>query len=167
MELEVIKTDKQYRTRLFAAYAICIVVIFLAISLGVRPFRAYMDHLTFPALMNVSEIVIMCAMFVFVGPACYLIVIGRRIISSQRMPYPGQKVIHDTKVITGKRAVLRGRLLLFLGIFGICIALAGAARSHYLIEKFRHFNPFENWKKGSRIAWSDERPPSTPIATRR
>ncbi len=158
MELDIIKANKQYRTRLFSAYAICIVVISLAVGLGLRPFRAYMDHLTFPALMNVSEIVIMCAMFAFVGPACYLVVIGRRIIASQRMPYPGQKVIHDTKVITGKRAVLRGRLLLFLGIFGICIAFAGAARSHYLIDKFRHFNPFENLKKGSRVVWSDQRP---------
>jgi hypothetical protein len=120
-----------------------------------------MDHLTFPALMNATEIVIMCAMFVFVGPACYLIVIGRRIIASQRMPYPGQKVIHDTRVITGKRAILRGRMLLFLGIFGIFIAFAGAARSHYLIEKFRHFNPFGDFKRGSRVVWLDQRPHSS------
>ncbi len=158
----IVKMDKKYRARLFAAYGIFLTVICLAVGFGLPRFRAYMDRLSFPALMNVSEITVMCALFVFVGPSLYLILTGRKIIRSERMPYPGQKVIHDTKVITGPKAVFRGRLLLYLGIFGICIVLAGAARSHYLIEKFRHFNPFENWKKMTRTAWISPTPTRPP-----
>jgi antibiotic biosynthesis monooxygenase (ABM) superfamily enzyme len=157
MEQEIIKTDKRYRATLFVWYAICLVALSVALALGLRPFKAYMDRLNFYQLMNASELVVVCLLLLFVGPGCYLIVVGRRIIASKRMPYLGQKVIHDTKLIEGKKAVLRGRLLMYLGIFGILLALAGVVRTHYLIEKFRHFNPFEHWNKSARIVGASVR----------
>jgi hypothetical protein len=144
---EIIKVDKQYRKKLFIAYLLGIVTLSLGFSLGMRPFINYLNHLYFAPLMNVSEACVMLILICIIGPSCFLIYVGRRIMVSQRMPYPGQKVIHDTKVITGKKAVLRGRMLLILGIAAITISIAGAARSHYIFEKMRHFNPFAEWSK--------------------
>jgi hypothetical protein len=144
---EIVKVDKQYRKKLFIAYILCIAAISLSLGLGLRPFINYLNHLYFAPLMNVSEACVMLILLCIIGPSCFLIYIGRRIIGSQRMPYPGQKVIHDTKVISGKKAVLRGRMLLYLGIAAIIISIAGAARSHYLFEKMRHFNPFAGMTK--------------------
>jgi hypothetical protein len=143
---EIIKVDKQYRTRLFIAYILCIAAVSLCLGLGLRPFLNYLGRLHFAPLMNVSEACVMLFFFCMLAPACYLIYVGRRIIVSRRMPYPGQKVIHDTKVFVEKKAVLRGRMLFYLGLAAIIIAFAGAARSHVMFEKFRHFNPFENWR---------------------
>jgi hypothetical protein len=143
MEQEIVKADKRYRTRLFSAYGICIVVLSLAIGFGLPPMLAFLRKCNFVTLMNVSEIGTIGFLIFFMGPACYLIYIGRKIILFKRVPYPGQKVIHDSKVITGKKAVLIGRILLTLGIGTICIVVAGAARSFYLFERFRHFNPFK------------------------
>lgn len=48
-----------------------------------------------------------------------------RIVQSQRMPPPGQKVIKDTPVITGRKAVRQGRGLKFMaalmGLFGLLL----------------------------------------------
>jgi hypothetical protein len=144
---EIIKVDKQYRKKLFFAYILGIMIISFGLSLGLRPFINYPDHLYYAPLMNVSEACVMFVLLCIIGPSCFLIYVGRRIIVSQRMPYPGQKVIHDTKLLEGKKAVLRGRMLLYLGIAAIVISLAGAARSHYIFEKMRHLNPFAEWNK--------------------
>jgi hypothetical protein len=144
---EIIKADKKYRNKLFLVYILCIAALGLGLWLGLRPFLKYLDHLNFAPLMNVSEACIMLFLLCIIGPSCFLIYVGRKIIFSRRMPYPGQKVIHDTKLLEGKKAVLRGRMLLYLGIAAIIISLAGAARSHYIFEKMRHFNPFAGMSK--------------------
>jgi hypothetical protein len=144
---EIIKADKKYRNKLFLVYILCITALGLGLWLGLRPFLHYLDHLNFSPLMNVSEACIMLFLLCIIGPSCFLIYVGRKIIISRRMPYPGQKVIHDTKLLEGKKAVLRGRMLLYLGIAAIVISLAGAARSHYIFEKMRHFNPFAGMSK--------------------
>jgi hypothetical protein len=155
MDEAVVKVDKAFRNRLFAIYAVCIVAIASSIAFGLRPFKAYLDRLNFPQLMNATEAMVAGGLAIILGPSLYLIIVGRRIIGAQRMPYPGQKVIHDTKVISGRPAVLRGRLLLYLGILGILISFAGAGRSIYLVEKFRHFNPFEHLGKATRVVMND------------
>ncbi|HMD67882.1 MAG TPA: hypothetical protein VKF42_03320 [Chitinivibrionales bacterium] len=151
MEPEIVKTDKQFRTRLFTMYLVCLAAIGLAIGFGIRPYLSYMGRVHFQELMTASEISIICLLVPLIGPSIYLIVVGRRIIRSKRMPYPGQKVIHDTKVIDGSRAIRRGRTLLWLGIVCIFFVVIGVGRSVYLIEKFRHINPFKNWKPPTRV----------------
>jgi hypothetical protein len=143
VDQQIIKADKHYRTKLFTAYAIGLVAISAGIGFGVPSFLKYLDSLEIPAMLNVGEITIISLLTCFIGPSAYLIIVGNRIIRSRRIPYPGQKVIRDTKVIEGKKAVFRGRLLFFFGIAAIIFLAAGAARSHYFFEKFRHFNPFE------------------------
>ncbi|HUI92435.1 MAG TPA: hypothetical protein VLX68_09340 [Chitinivibrionales bacterium] len=144
---EIVKVDKQYRKKLFTAYLLGIAVISLTVGLGWGPLMHFMKTAYFAPLMNVSEALVMFVLFCVIGPSIFLIFIGRRIMTSRRMPYPGQKVIHDTVVITGKKAVMRGRMLFILGISAIIISIAGAARSHYIFEKMRHFNPIAEWNK--------------------
>ncbi len=157
MAQEIVKTDKRFRNVLFASYIACLVFLSLTFALGLKPFLAWLNSLNFSRMMTVSEIAITCLLLLFVAPACYLIVVGRKIIAAKRMPYPGQKVIRDTVIIEGKKAVRRGRMLLYLGIFGILLFIAGAARSYYLIEKFRHFNPFQQWNKTAQTAGAKTR----------
>lgn len=151
MEPEIVRTDKPYRQRLFTVYLVCLAALGLVLYFGLPPYFAYVNRVGFQDLMTASEITIICLLVPLVGPSIYLIVVGRRIIRSKRMPYPGQKVIHDTKVVDGSRAIRRGRTLLWLGIVCIFLVIAGVGRSVYLIETFRHFNPFKAWKAQSRV----------------
>ena len=142
MEQEILKADKQYRTRLLTAYLIGIAIVSLCLCIGVPRYLFYLHKLNIGSMLNIAEITTMVFFACFIGPAWYLIVIGRRIMVAKRAPWPGQKVIRDTKIIEGKKAVTRGKMLFFLGILTIVILIASAARCHYLFEKLRNFNPF-------------------------
>lgn len=48
--------------------------------------------------------------------AAYLWSLGARVVRAQEFPPPGLRVIRDTAVITGARAVSRGRLLKVLAL---------------------------------------------------
>ena len=61
--------------------------------------------------------VVFLAMLPLVGMAAYMFNQANRIIRAQRIPPPGQKVIKDTPVITGRKAVRQGRLLKVLTVF--------------------------------------------------
>jgi hypothetical protein len=140
MERTILKADKHYRTRLFTAYLTGIAVLSLCLSFGLPRYVAYLNKINIPNMLNLTEISVMVFLACFIVPAWYLIIVGRRIMVSKRAPYPGQKVIRNTKIIDGKKAVARGRILLLLGAFTIIILIAGAARSHYFFEKFRNIN---------------------------
>ena len=146
MEQEILKADKQYRTRLLTAYLIGIVVLSLCLFFGVPRYLVYLGNLKIGNMLDLGEISIMVFLACFIGPACYCIVVGRKIMVSKRIPCPGQKGIRDTKIIEGKKAVARGKMLFFLGIFTIIMLIAGAARSHYLFDKLKNFNPFQSFK---------------------
>lgn len=52
----------------------------------------------------------------FFAVAIYIFLIGRRIVDTRRYPPPGHSVIRDTKIMQGRAAVTRGRLLQALSI---------------------------------------------------
>lgn len=61
-------------------------------------------------------LVLLALVVPMVAVSVYIFIQAGRIVKSQRMPYPGQKVIKDTVVIEGDEAVKRGRGLQFLAV---------------------------------------------------
>lgn len=61
------------------------------------------------------------------GLAGYLWSLGGRVVRAREFPPPGLRVIRDAPIVTGERAVFRGRLLklLAIGCGTASIALAG------------------------------------------
>ena len=55
--------------------------------------------------------------------AAYLWSLGGKVVRAREFPPPGLRVIRDTPIVTGERAVSRGRLLKVLAL-GCCIACA-------------------------------------------
>ena len=55
--------------------------------------------------------------------AAYLWSLGGKVVRAREFPPPGLLVIRDTPIVTGERAVSRGRLLKVLAL-GCCIACA-------------------------------------------
>ena len=134
--VEIIKTDKKYRNILFAAYlaAIGIAVIFIKFVWPVllKHFNALDVKTTFV----IGETVITIFLLSFIIPAFYLIVTGRKILQHNQIPYPGMKVIRDTKVIYGRNARIRGHVLVWLGYISIVFAVVSTLTTHFLIRRF-------------------------------
>ena|SRR5215472_4888821 len=59
----------------------------------------------------------------FLALAAYLWVLGGKVVRAREFPPPGLRVIRDTPIVTGERAVSRGRRLKVLAL-GCCIACA-------------------------------------------
>src|SRR5262245_36226135 len=75
-----------------------------------------------------ARLIIVLAGILLVAPvlgiAGYLWSVGGRIVHTREFPPPGLRVIRDTPIITGERAVARGRLLKVLALgLGIVSAL--------------------------------------------
>ena len=77
-------------------------------------------------------------MLPLVGAAVFVFRTATRIIKAERIPFPGQAVIKDTPIITGTKAVRRGRALqvmaALMGIFGLLMPF-GLAVIVMLLQK--------------------------------
>jgi hypothetical protein len=142
MTEEIVRADKQYRFRLFTAYIIVLICLVLFAWIGWPRLLQYVKDADIISILNTGEICLMIFLALCVIPTWILFVHGRKIIHYKQVPYPGMKVIHDTKIITGKKATRIGKLFVILSIVAIIIFAASAFRSHYIFEKMRHFNPF-------------------------
>src|SRR5512140_3765090 len=97
---QIVKVDKQYRNRLMIAYLVLILAGYLVIKfawpVAIHSFR----QLSVPSSFIAAEIVFAIFFLCFIGPALYLISIGKKIINSGLHPFPGQKVLRDTIIVT-------------------------------------------------------------------
>jgi hypothetical protein len=130
MSEEIVTADKTYRTRLFGIYILCVAAGTLAIVFGVPRLISYIQRLNFMEAQHTIEIVLICLLCSFFPAAVYLIITGRNVLKHGAFPYPGMKVIRDTIVVSGDKARLRGKALIFLGSLFIVLMLAGIAIIH-------------------------------------
>lgn len=86
-----------------------------------------------------SEFILILLLLLFIGPSIYLIYIGRQIKRSGEFPFPGMKVIRDTKVIVGEKALNRGRMFTILGYSSIILSISGSIRIHFTLTKLMNF----------------------------
>ena len=133
---EVVRADKKYRRKLFVSYLVLLLGVFAVIRFGVPWLRSYLQSLPADRAILVIEIVTITFLIGFIGPAMYLISYGRKIIRYQCIPFPGAKVIRDTRVKRGLKAVRMGKMLCYLGITCIVLALAGSIAIHVIMDRF-------------------------------
>jgi hypothetical protein len=139
MEEKIIPADKTLKNRLILFFIVVAVVGVFIINYTV----AYFGELkqlagTDPAAaMNrvVQVINILLPLFALsvAATGLYCIVMAVRIIKSGQCPPPGTRVIRDTRIITGERALNRARAMI---IFSIAIILLGVAVSWYFQDIF-------------------------------
>jgi hypothetical protein len=88
----------------------------------------------------ISHLFLLC----FIPVAVYVIIIGRRTCRYKAIPYPGMRVIRDTVVVTGKKAIIRGKGLIILGIVTIVLVIASMICTHYIILNFKQHPLFRS-----------------------
>ena len=137
MEREIVKTDRRYRRNLFLIYLLFIVLITLLWVFAKPALIKYFFTLPVKERIEAWETVLHFFLMLFIPAAVYLILIGRRVCRFQAMPYPGMRVIHDTIIVRGKKALLRGRSMIVLGTLMIVLVVASMVASHRKIIRLK------------------------------
>jgi 4-amino-4-deoxy-L-arabinose transferase-like glycosyltransferase len=133
----IVKADRNYRRKLFSGYLIVIILGILIWNFIRPPFLNILDNLPNKERVEIKEIIAHLFLLSFIPMAIYLITIGRRICRYNAMPYPGMKVIRDTVVVTGKKAIFRGKSLIILGIVVIILLITSMITTHVIILRFK------------------------------
>ncbi len=137
MDREILKTDTAYRRKIFNIYltAVAFIIAFWRWILPVIVSR--IQGLPNKERVEVLELTAHALLLLFFPAALYCIVIGNKICKYEAMPFPGMKVIRDTVVIRGKKALFRGRCMIALGTAMILIAVASMIVTHSIILRFK------------------------------
>lgn len=130
MEQEFIRADREYRKKFVRRFIVIYLSCFLVgavLILRVFPWaQGYLESLDCNTAFLVIKVTVIVIFLSILPIAVYLLRLGHRIVESQQLPPPGTKVIRDTKIIRGNKAITRGRMVIFLSVFMICISLIGA-----------------------------------------
>jgi hypothetical protein len=131
----VIKADKRARMLFILAWIVC-VCVGAALIRWVLPWGQGQLERTEPGdALHVIQLVIGFIFLSVIPFGVYLLRLGRRAVAHQQMPPPGTRVIMDTKVLEGDKAVTRGRLIMVIALLLVALSLAGGLYLPYKLGK--------------------------------
>ncbi len=135
MDGRVIKANKKVR-RLVVAVCVISVLVMIALMLWVLPWgMSHLERQQPRVVLWVLEAVVAVIFLSVVPLAVYLYWLGRQVVRHRQLPPPGMKVIVDTRVIEGDRAVMRGRIVMALAVILLAVGLLGGLWLPYRLER--------------------------------
>ena len=131
----IIKEDKKIRMLVILAYIVSVLV--LAVSLmWILPWsEGRLEQIEPQIALRIIRIVIAFIFLSIIPFGAYLCLFGWRVIKHRQMPPPGTKVVVDTKVLKGDKAVTRGRLIIVMAFVFIVLGLFGGLYFPYKFGK--------------------------------
>jgi hypothetical protein len=133
-KIKIVKADKKFRFFLFVLYGTILVTGALFFKFLAPLIVCKFQGITSQTYYILGETVIIFFLLLFIVPAWWLISIGRKIKFYEQFPYPGMKVMRDTRVIEGKKAVFRGKMLVALGFLTCIVAVLSSIRVHLIFQ---------------------------------
>ncbi len=139
MEKEILRADGEYRRKFLIKITILYTV---ALALGCllifwgRPWlKSYLDSLEPRAALNFITWSLIVIFLSILPISAFLFRFGQKIVRAERFPPPGTKVIRDTEVLRGGRAVARGRLFIGIALVVAILAVGSAVFFPYWLNK--------------------------------
>lgn len=135
MDGRVIKANKKVR-RLVIEICVISVLVVIALMLWVLPWSvSHLERQPPRVVLWVLEAVVAVIFLSVVPLAVYLYWLGRQVVRHRQLPPPGMKVVVDTRVIEGDRAVMRGRIVMALAVILLAVGLLGGLWFPYRLER--------------------------------
>jgi hypothetical protein len=131
----VIKADKRARMLFIITWIVC-VCVGAALIRWVLPWgQGQLERAESGDALRIIQILIAFIFLSVIPFGVYLFRLGLRAVRCRQMPPPGTRVIKNTKVLEGDRAVTRGRLIMALALLLVMLGLAGGLYLPYKIGK--------------------------------
>lgn len=132
----IIKADKRIRKLVILAYIITILVMVVLLTRAFPWGEDRLGKLKDPAVvLRIIQIVIAFIFLSIVPFGLYMCRFGWQVIKHKQMPPPGTKVIMDTKLIEGEKAVTCGKLIIVISLLLIVLGLYGGLYFPYKLGK--------------------------------
>ena len=151
MEPEIVEVDRCYRRNLFLAYLAVILFVLVLWRWGKPLLVSHIVSLPNKERIEFIERAEQLLLLLFIPAAIYLIAVGRKVCRFQAMPYPGMRVIRDTVIVRGKKALFRGRAMIILGTVMIVLVAASMIATHLILLKFKRHPLFRPVFYGSEV----------------
>ena len=136
MNKDIIRADKKYRQKalclLFLLGLLGILIILWGLPSGIE----YLKRLDPQTAFLIIDLVLVFIMLSMVPIGIFLFRVSRKILKHECFPPAGMKVIKDTPIVRGKKAKMKGQILLFISILFMIAGLCGALYVHYLFQAF-------------------------------
>jgi voltage-gated potassium channel Kch len=135
MSEEIVRADRSYRRKFFTWHAIFILLGAAGIVSGLPWLEEYLRQANPKTAAGILKGWFIFAFLSIIPIALYMLSLGRKVITHERIPLPGAKVIIDTRPIVGQKARLRGRGLVVVSLLLIALGLSGALFTPYMLDK--------------------------------
>ena len=130
----IILADKKYRKKIIVIYLISVALGAALIGWGVPWVKGHIKGLEPESALN-NLIILLRFMFFSIVPFGFLILShGRKVLIHEQFPPPDSKVIVDTKIVEGEKALMRGRLIIAAAVSLIAIGLIGGLYLPYKLK---------------------------------
>lgn len=131
----VIKADKGIRILVILVYIFAVLVMIVLLR-WILPWSEGKLEQTEPEItLRIIRIVIAFIFLSIVPFGLYMCRFGWRVIRCKQMPPPGTKVIMDTKVLEGDKAVTRGKLIIAVSLVLVVLGFFGGLYFPYKLGK--------------------------------
>jgi UDP-N-acetylmuramyl pentapeptide phosphotransferase/UDP-N-acetylglucosamine-1-phosphate transferase len=131
----VIKADKRARMLFIIAWIVCVCVGVALIRWALPWGQGQLEQAEPATTLLAIQIAIGLIFLSTIPFSVYLFRLGLRTVRCRQMPPPGTRVIKDTKVLEGDKAVTRGWLMMAIALVLIALGLAGGLCLPYKIGK--------------------------------
>ncbi len=135
MSEEIVRADKSYRRKFFTWHAIFILFGAVVIVWGLPWLEEYLRQANPKTAAGILKGWFIFAFLSIIPIALYMLSLGRKVIKHERIPLPGAKVLIDTRPIVGKKATVRGRVLVGVSLLLVAFGLSGALTTPFILDK--------------------------------
>ncbi|MEW8194019.1 MAG: hypothetical protein AB2793_09930 [Candidatus Thiodiazotropha sp.] len=137
---KIVKADLIYRRRFFVSLILLFGGLLIANWAGLLNLGSYLDGLEGGEWLKRFRLLFIVILAPVLLLGVYFIYFGLSVIRVGEFPPPGHKVISDTIIQEGKWAILRGRLLVVIGVCMLLVSFYGAVMVPNQFEKMMNEN---------------------------
>lgn len=141
MNQRVIRADKAYRNKVLVLLVLLVSLGTLIIGWGLPWMQEDLRSRNPEEALQFMKVALVLLFLGILPMALTLLSFGRKIISTERFPPPGVRVIRDTELLEGERAKQRGRALVIVSVILVLVGLCGAFYVPHLLEKLSLRSP--------------------------
>ena len=131
----MMKADKRIRTLIILAYIVAMLVSMILVVWILPWSEGKLEQIEPGIMLRIIQIVIAFILLSIIPFGLYMCRFGWLVIKHEQMPPPGTKVIVDTRVLEGNKAVIRGKIIVAIFLILIIVGLYGGLYFPYKLEK--------------------------------